>query len=236
MPVPPVSPPPVSPPPVLLVHGFASSFERNWREPGWVDILQDEGREVIGLDLLGHGTADKPHEPEAYTDLTRAIYDVLPADGQVDAVGFSLGGQLLLRVVADSPQRFRKLVVGGVGENVFRDGDPEPAARAIETGDTAEGDPAVAQAFAVFARAPGNDPSALAACLRRPHSPLDESILSSVKLPVLVVLGDRDFAGPADRLLKALPDGRLASLAGADHFGTPKDFRFIEATVDFLRD
>ncbi len=23
--------------PVLLVHGFASSFERNWREPGWVD-------------------------------------------------------------------------------------------------------------------------------------------------------------------------------------------------------
>lgn len=223
-------------PPVLLVHGFASSFERNWREPGWVDILQDEGREVIGSDLLGHGTADKPHDPQAYADLSSSILGTLPEDGQVDAVGFSLGGQLLLKVVAESPGRFRKLVIGGVGDNVFRDGDPEPAARAIETGETSEGDPAVAQAFAVFARAPGNDASALAACLRRPRSTLDEATVSAVKVPVLVVLGDRDFAGPAERLLEALPDARLVSLAGADHFGTPKDFRFIEATVDFLRD
>ena len=222
--------------PILLVHGFASSFERNWREPGWVDILQDEGREVIGLDLLGHGTADKPHDPEAYADLTASIEAVLPPDGQVDAVGFSLGGQLLLKFAAQHPDRFRKLVVGGVGDNVFRDGDPEPAARAIESGDTAEGDPAVAQAFAVFARAPGNDPKALAACLRRPRSVIDEATVSGVKVPVLVVLGDRDFAGPADRLMNALPDATLVSLAGADHFGTPKDFRFIEATVDFLRD
>jgi pimeloyl-ACP methyl ester carboxylesterase len=222
-------------PPVLLVHGFASSFERNWREPGWVDIIQEEGREVLGLDLLGHGTADKPHDPEAYAELTRSIEAVLPPDGQVDAVGFSLGGQLLLKLAAEHPDRFRKLVVGGVGDNVFRDGDPEPAARAIETGDTAEGDPAVAQAFAVFARAPGNDPKALAACLRRPRSTIDEAMLSGVKVPVLIVLGDRDFAGPADRLMSALPEATLVSLAGADHFGTPKDFRFIGAAVDFLR-
>ncbi|HUE60588.1 MAG TPA: alpha/beta hydrolase [Acidimicrobiales bacterium] len=222
-------------PPVLLVHGFASSFERNWREPGWVDIIQEEGRDVLGLDLLGHGTADKPHDPQAYADLTRSIEAVLPPDGQVDAVGFSLGGQLLLKIAAEQPDRFRKLVVGGVGDNVFRDGDPESAARAIETGETAEGDPAVAQAFAVFARAPGNDPKALSACLRRPRSAIDEAMLSGVKVPVLVVLGDRDFAGPADRLMSALPDATLVSLAGADHFGTPKDFRFIEAVVDFLR-
>lgn len=197
--------------------------------------MQEEGREVLGLDLLGHGTADKPHDPGAYAELTRSIEAVLPPDGQVDAVGFSLGGQLLLKFASEQPNRFRKLVVGGVGDNVFRDGDPEPAARAIETGDTAEGDPAVAQAFAVFARAPGNDPKALAACLRRPRSALDEAMLSGVKVPVLVVLGDRDFAGPADRLMSALPEATLVSLAGADHFGTPKDFRFIGAAVDFLR-
>ena len=127
-------------------------------------------------------------------------------------------------------------MVGGVGDNIFRDGNPEPAARAIETGQASDGDPAVAQAFAVFARAPGNDASALAACLRRPRSGVDEAGLSEVKVPVLVVLGDRDFAGPADRLLAALPDATLVTLAGADHFGTPKDFRFIEATVHFLRD
>src|ERR1700730_11014672 len=91
--------------PVVLVHGFASSFERNWREPGWADLLADAGREVIGLDLLGHGTAAKPH------------------DRIVDAVGFSLGAQLLLAVAGAQPERFGRLVVGGVGANVFASGD-----------------------------------------------------------------------------------------------------------------
>ena len=223
-------------PPVLLVHGFASSYERNWREPGWVDIIEDEGRDVIALDLPGHGTAEKPHEPEAYAGMESAVESALPASGQVDAIGFSLGGQLLLKVAAEQPSRFRRVVVGGVGDNLFRHDDPEAAARAIETGAASEGDPGVAQAFAVFAKAPGNDPAALAACLRRPRAPITPGDLAGVTVPVLVVLGDRDFAGPADKLMSALPDARLVSLTAADHFGTPKDFRFIEAALDFIRD
>ena len=220
---------------MLLVHGFASSFERNWREPGWVDILQDEGREVIGFDFLGHGLAEKPHDPGAYAHLDEALVAALPEGAPVDAVGFSMGAQQLLKVASVQPGRFRKLVVGGVGANLFRRTDPEAAAKAIEAGETSEGDPAVAQAFATFARAPGNDPAALAACLRRPEPALEPGQLRGVTVPVLVVLGDRDFAGPADQLMEALPDARLVSLRGADHFGTPKDFRFIEAAVDFLR-
>lgn len=235
-PTPPPQTTPTSAPPVLLVHGFASSYERNWREPGWVDILADEGRKVIGFDLPGHGDADKPHDPDAYAGMEAAVVSALPGDGQVDAIGFSLGGQLLLKVAATDPGRFRRIVVGGVGDNIFRHDDPEAAARAIETGTASEGDPGVAQAFAVFAKAPGNDPAALAACLRRPRTPVSPGDLAGVKVPVLVVLGDRDFAGPADKLMAALPDARLASLAGADHFGTPKDFRFIEAALGFLGD
>ena len=223
-------------PPVLLVHGFASSYERNWREPGWVDILDDEGRDVIGFDLPGHGEADKPHDPEAYADMEQAVVAALPKDHQVDAIGFSLGGQLLLKVAAENPTRFRRIVVGGVGDNIFRHDDPEAAARAIESGTASEGDPAVAQAFSVFAKAPGNDPAALAACLRRPRSPLSPGDLATVTVPVLVVLGDKDFAGPADKLMAALPDAKLETLTGADHFGTPKDFRFIEAAMKFIRD
>jgi pimeloyl-ACP methyl ester carboxylesterase len=227
--------------PVLMVHGFASSFERNWREPGWVDVLQEEGHQVIGLDLLGHGLAPKPAEPEAYRDIHLGIECSLPTDTQVDAVGFSMGGQLLLKVASRSPARFRKLVIGGVGDSVFSDASSEDTATAIETGravdpdrDGVTGHESLG-AFARFAQAPGNDPAALAACMRRPRDPLTEEELAQVELPVLVVLGDRDFAGPADRLLAALPDARLVSLSGADHFGTPKDFRFIDAVVEFLR-
>jgi pimeloyl-ACP methyl ester carboxylesterase len=221
--------------PVLLVHGFASSFERNWREPGWVDLLQEEGHEVIGVDLLGHGEAEKPHDPAAYAALEQDVIKALPATGAVDAIGFSMGANLLLRVAAADPSRFGRLVVGGVGANLFQSGDAEAAARAIEAGETTEGDPAVAQAFATFARAPGNDRAALAACMRRPSTPIDPAVLANIDFPVLVVLGDQDFVGPADQLLESLPNARFVSLRGCDHFGTPKDFRFIDAALSFLR-
>ena len=222
--------------PVLMVHGFASSFERNWREPGWVDVLQDEGHTVMGVDLLGHGDAPKPTDPAAYSDLAANVIAALPEEGQVDAVGFSLGGQLLLKVAARMPHRFRKVAVGGVGDNIFSANSAEQAAHAIETGQVGESDHEAAGAFARFAQAPGNDPAALAACMRRKDVPVDDEDLAGATVPVLLVLGDRDFVGPADRLMAALPSARLVTLAGADHFGTPKDFRFIDAVVEFLRD
>jgi pimeloyl-ACP methyl ester carboxylesterase len=221
--------------PVILVHGFASSFERNWGEAGWPDLLREEGRTVIGVDLLGHGSAAKPAEPAAYAELEQSILAALPGAGQADAVGFSMGAQLLLRAAASSPARFRRIVLAGVGDSVFAAADPEPVVRAIEAGRAEpEAGPAAA-ALAHFGLAPGNDRAALAACLRRPQQPLAEAGLSTIQVPVLVVLGERDFAGPADRLVAALPDARLLSLPGTDHFGTPKDFRFLQAVLGFVR-
>lgn len=220
-------------PPVLLVHGFASSFERNWREPGWVDILEEEGREVIGVDLPGHGDAPKPSDPAAYTELDVAVEASLP-DRPVDAVGFSLGGWVVLRLASRLPGRFARIVVGGVGENLFRNEDPEPLARAVETGEAPEGAPEPARAFAQFGRAPGNDRTALAAVLRGTSERLDPVALARVTCPVLVVLGDRDFAGPPQPLVDALPDARLVEIRGLDHFATPKDVRFLDATLEFL--
>ena len=42
-------------PPIVLVHGFAASFERNWKAPLWVKTLVDAGHRVVGLDCRGHG-------------------------------------------------------------------------------------------------------------------------------------------------------------------------------------
>ncbi len=233
------------PAPVLLVHGFASSFERNWREPGWVDLLSDAGRKVIGTDLLGHGTAAKPHDPLAYGQLESDVATLLPSDGPVDAIGFSLGARVLLTVAATRSTAFSRIVVGGVGESLLRDDDPEPVARAVEgpaPGEPGSGsgtgpDPAesnLARAFARFARTPGNDPLALAACLRRPVAPLTSQELAGVQVPVLVVLGDEDAAGPAQPLLDALPDATLVVLEGVDHLATPMNFGFIDAALGFL--
>ena len=86
-----------------------------------------------------------------------------------------------------------------------------------------------------LAEAPDQDPLALAAFMRRPSAvPITRELLGAITCPVLVVLGDKDFAGPADPLMDALPGSRLVTLRNVDHFATPKDFGFIDAALSFL--
>jgi pimeloyl-ACP methyl ester carboxylesterase len=221
----------VSEPPVVLVHGFATSADRTWRDNGWIDLLTDVGREVIAIDLLGHGAADKPHDPAAYEQLEALVVAQLP-DEPVDAIGFSMGARVLLTIAADQPDRFHRIVTTGVGANLFRDEPRDVITNAIRgEGDT---DNPVAQYFAGLARQPGNDPEALLACMQAPRPRLDDGRLAKVTCPVLVIIGDRDFAGPGDPLVDALPDAKLLSLPGVDHFVTPKDFRTMDAALAFV--
>ncbi len=220
-------------PPVMLVHGFGTSFALTWVANGWVDLLADEGRQVIGVDLLGHGDAPKPTDPAAYDDLGARVRDALPDDGPVDAIGFSLGAKTLLKVAAAEPHRFRSLVVSGVGANLFRSTDHSAIVEAVRTGDDG-GNPGL-RYFAGLAELPGNDRAALAACMANGGGGVTESELAAVTCPVLVVLGDADFAGPADPLVAALPDATYVELPRTDHAKTPKSFAFIDAALDFLR-
>ncbi|MGH9212524.1 MAG: alpha/beta fold hydrolase [Acidimicrobiales bacterium] len=218
-------------PPVLLVHGFATSAARTWGDNGWIDLIGDMGRTVLAPDLLGHGTAPKPHDPAAYVDLGGTLAEALP-QGPVDAIGFSLGAKVLLGLAVDDPTRFRRLVVAGVGANLFRTDGSDVVRRAVG-GDADPADP-VARYFAGLAADPEADPQALGALLDGDQRRLTTEDVGRVTCPALVVLGDRDFAGPPDPLVEALPEARLVVLPRTDHFATPKEFRFIDAALDFI--
>jgi pimeloyl-ACP methyl ester carboxylesterase len=218
--------------PVVLVHGLGSSFEHGWRAPGWVDLLADAGRAVVPVDLLGHGTADAPHDPAKYANLEASIERALP-DETVDAIGFSLGSLMLLRLAARTPDRFGRLVLIGVGENAFRSDDSHTAlAGAFERG----GEPEDVQTrlFVQLARTAGNDPLAMSACIRRPSEPFTPEDAARVTCPTLVIIGDRDFAGPPEPLVDALPDAQLVVLKGIDHFRSPIEFECIDTALEFI--
>jgi pimeloyl-ACP methyl ester carboxylesterase len=219
------------PRPVALVHGFATSSARTWGDNGWLDLLADSGRPTIPIDLLGHGTADKPHDPAAYAELEALVVAQLP-DEPVDAIGFSLGARVLLTIATEMPERFRHLVLTGVGANLLRSEGSDVILRAIE----GDGDPTnpIVQYFAGLAQHPDSDPQALAACLRSPRPTLTPERLARVRIPVLVIIGDKDFAGPGEPLADALPQAELVTLRNVDHFATPKDFGTIDAALDFL--
>ncbi len=221
--------------PLVLLHGWGGSFRATWQAPGIDQIFADTGHEVSGIDLLGHGSADKPHDPAAYADLPAYLLDRLPAERSI-VVAFSLGALTTLRAALKAPERFAGIVLAGIGDGVFEPHKPEETARIIAGVEgTAPADDNIARLFGQYARQSDNDVEALAAVLRRPaSSPIEPDALRSVTCPVLVCIGDKDFAAPADRLAAAFPQGQLVNLPRTDHFATTGAFPFIDAVVDWL--
>ncbi len=216
---------------VLLLHGFTTSARRTWVEPGWVDLLTEGGRAVIAPDLLGHGEADKPHDPEAYAAVEELVAQHLPSR-PVDAIGYSAGARVLLALAADNQQRFERIVIGGLGGRLLEHRTGNPVLDALE-GEAAPGD-VVGQRFRSMASSDGNDPQALAAFVQRPQPRLDAEHLAAITIPVLIVIGDQDFSGPGDPLADALGNARVETLRGVDHFGLPKSFDFMDKAFNFL--
>jgi pimeloyl-ACP methyl ester carboxylesterase len=216
--------------PLVLLHGFGSTFDHNWVQTGWVDILADVGCTVPVIDLPGHGSSDRSADPADYRSVEDDVATLLPEP--TSAVGFSAGAQILLRIAVAHPGRFDRLVLLGVGDNVFEESDSSSVVEALESGS----DPGDVQArvFTRLAASTGNDPMALAAFLRRSPPRLTPEDLTVVTCPVLVVLGTDDFVSSADRLVGALPSATLVSVPGVDHFATPSDFGVIDATMRFL--
>jgi len=216
--------------PVVLLHGFGSTFDNNWVQTGWVDILADVGCTVPPIDLPGHGGSARSTDPAAYRSVEADIAERLPE--RSSAVGFSAGAQILLRIAVADPGRFDRLVLLGVGDNVFEGVDNASLADALEAG--AGPEDVTARVFTRLAGSTGNDPRALAAYLRRTPPRLVPEDLAVVTCPVLVVLGTEDFVPSADRLVEALPSATLVPVAGVDHFATPSEFAVIDATMRFL--
>jgi len=220
-------------PPVVLLHGLATSSARTWGETGWLDLLADAGRQTVPIDLPGHGEAPRLGDPGDVGDLEHAVLAEFPEE-PVDAIGFSLGARILLTIAADHPDRFKRLVVAGVGRNLFEQ-DAERGRRiAAAIGGTEDPEDPEARHFHALAEAPDIDRASLAALMKVPRPHLDAAVLGRVTCPVLVVLGDADFAGPADPLVDALPQVTFCGLRGVDHFATPKSFEFIDAGLAFL--
>lgn len=233
---------------VALVHGWGGSFANTWQRSGFTALLEDGGKRVIPVDLLGHGDAPKPHDPDEYGDLTERLFDAIDAnsdEGPVEAVGFSLGAITLLNAAIAQPHRFSRIVLAGVGRNLI-ERDHAGAERIVagleQVIESGQNTPAAladmdhtARLFVQYAQQPGNDIRALAAVMRRPTlGPLDADRCTAVTCPVLVVVGDKDFAHPGDELASWFPNGRCVTLPHIDHFATPEAFGFFDATLEFL--
>jgi pimeloyl-ACP methyl ester carboxylesterase len=234
VPEPTASAPSAALPPVLLVHGSGSSFEHNWQRTGWVDILGLDYRTAVGYELPGHGRSTTTLDGEA---AVRELTEVVTGYGGVDAVGFSAGAMLLTRVAVAAPGAFRCLALLGIGDGVWGAGEEHDAgvrdlAAALES-DIEQEDPRV-RVFQRLARSAGNDPARVAGYLRSAPAVPTPGQLAAVTCPTLIVVGERDPIGPADRLAAAFGNGRAVVLPGVDHMATTTDVRCQDRVARFL--
>jgi len=226
--------------PVVLVHGFASSREQNWRTPGWIDTLAAAGFRAVSFDCRGHGKSDKPHDPQAYGE--NMIDDILAvmdaADSwPADVMGYSMGSMLTIRLLMKYPERVHRAVLAGLGATYFAE---NPAwrnmiATAMETDDLEKIEDRVARRFRIFAAQKGKDRAALAACMRSPRRKYTVEELGHSKRPVLVVCGEKDdITGPPEPLAASFHDGRAVTLPGKDHMTAVGDKGYKDAVIHFL--
>lgn len=218
---------------VALVHGWGGSGQATWTLAGWDRALEAAGFTPVAVDLPGHGPAGGAHDPAAYGDLASDLARILPAD-LYGAIGFSLGTKLLLELEVRKPGANGRLVLGGIGDNIFAPEAAGPALLAALAGEPPAA-PGIA-ALMTYAAKSASDPLCLAAILQRPANPqLDEARLALAHAPVLIVNSrDDTVAMPDTRLRAALPQAEYLQIDGAGHIGLTDDPRFLRAATAFL--
>jgi pimeloyl-ACP methyl ester carboxylesterase len=229
-------------PPIVLVHGFTSDFERNWRATGILGALVKANRRVIALDCRGHGNSGKPYDPVAYegtkmADDVVALMDHLGLD-RTDLMGYSMGGFISLSLLARHPERFHSVILGGVGDLAASRARRIPAAmaEAMEAADSSSITDSTTRAFRLFAETQGADLKALAAMQRGSDRRgwFDPSRLASVDLPVMVLVGEKDdVIGPPEPLAQMIPGATLVKIPG-DHITALVKPEFVQAILSFL--
>ncbi|MCO4273812.1 alpha/beta hydrolase [Pseudarthrobacter sp. HLT3-5] len=223
-------------PPVALVHGWGSSYDRTWRGTWLEGELLARGRTVIPVALPGHSPVLTSARPEDYAEIADQLWRMLEHLGCLDGVGFSLGGKLLLRLAAEHPTRFRRLVIAGVGENLFSVEKGEAVSSALLHG-IPQGAPHGLRQVVEEALASGNDLSAMAAVISRPPRTFEVGLLARITAEVLMVAGENDdIARSPDPVTRSLPNGRQILIPALGHVETPALREVQECALTFLID
>ena len=227
-------------PPILLIHGFASNARVNWWDTGWVKTLTEAGRRVITFDHRGHGASEKLYDPALYpaaemAEDARRLLDHLEI-AQADVMGYSMGARVSAFLTIAHPARVRRAVFAGLASRMITAVcGAEAIAAALEAPTRNDGLDINARAFRIFAEQTKSDLKALAACIRSSREKITVEELASIRVPVLVVAGEKDeVAGDVDTLVKAIPGAVGVTLPNRNHMNAVGDRGYKDAVLDFL--
>jgi pimeloyl-ACP methyl ester carboxylesterase len=227
--------------PVLLIHGFASTANVNWVNPGWLKTLGEAGYCVVALDNRGHGASDKPHDPEAYRPWVMAEDAIALLDhlhiSEANVMGYSMGARISAFLALAHPERVRSLVFGGLGIGMTDGvGDWDPIADALLAPSLDEVSHPRGHMFRAFAEQTKSDRVALAACIRGSRDLISRKDIATITAPTLIGVGTRDdIAGSPQELAGLMRNAEALDIPNRDHMLAVGDRVFKKAVLEFYQ-
>lgn len=238
--------------PILLIHGFSSSSKLNWEDTGWIAALLDAGRQVITVDLPGHGRSGAPEDMDSYSpsriraDLLQIAFDAgarplepgNPSSG-LDVIGYSLGSRLAWEFGATQPELVHKLVLGGPNmADPLADFDLIAAQHYLADG-TPIADESTAGLLRMAQALPSNNIFALLSLIEavktEPYDPSE----AVPHMPMLLIAGEIDERAAsmpqlAELAAKAGSTAEQLILPGRNHTNAVTSRAFKQAAIQFL--
>jgi pimeloyl-ACP methyl ester carboxylesterase len=243
-------------PALVLIHGGQLDCRM------WGDQFATFSRHfrVIRYDVRGYGGSFRPDKPYSDAADLAALLDYLKVD-KAHLVGLSLGGRIAVDFAVSHPTRVSSMTLAGPGLSGYEPpGGAESDLRMWEIVKAAR-DAGPEQAAVLWLKdpfmAPAMEQARLAPVLRRialenahcwletpvlqrPPSPVAAARLGEIKVPTLLVIGDRDvpqIKATVETLERGISGARNVSIRAAGHMVNMENPEaFDEAVLGFLRD
>ena len=201
--------------PLVLIHGGGSTIETSF---GKVIPLFAKNRQVIAVELQGHGHTEDRDKPESFeqdADDVAALLINLKLDS-ADIFGFSNGGNTTMQLAIRHPKQVRKIIIGS---SFYKRDGMYPWFWKFMPQATLQNMPTeLKEAYLKVAPDPKK--------LETMHSKDKERVLNfkdwpdaylqSIKAPSMIISADKDVMSPehAVAMSHLIPDCRLAILPG----------------------
>jgi pimeloyl-ACP methyl ester carboxylesterase len=238
--------------PLLVLHGGLGSIDMFG--PGTLMPSFTKGRQVIAVDLQGHGRTTlgtRPIRCEAIADDLNQLLERLGRK-QVDVLGYSFGGGVALRLAIQHPERVRRLALVST---TYADDGWYADMRTQQKQVSAAMAPMMAEtpmAKRYKAVAPKDEfPKLLDAMGDFMRQQYDWSAeVAKLPMPVMLVFGDADMIRPeheikfyqllggglrdAGWMREHMPKNRLAVIPDMTHYEAFANTRMAETVMPFL--